>query len=181
MSTHCSALAAIADRDPVLAAIALGSNLGDRRATLESAIEALGAIPDSSVRRVSRVVETPPLPLPAGDDADPGGPYLNAVAVVETSLPPLDLLQALFRIEETNGRVREPGGRWHPRTLDLDIILYGDRIIDEPNLVVPHPRLAERAFVLEPLAELLPAFVVPTCGRTVRSLADALRGRCDDC
>jgi len=141
--------------------IGLGSNLGDRRATLEAALARLRP------RRVSSLVETEPWGLreqPA---------FLNAVAELETGLEPEALLESLLGLEREHGRVR--GGRWGPRTLDLDLLLYGDREIRSGALEVPHPRLAQRRFVLEGLAELCPGRAVPGLGRTVRELLDLCR------
>jgi 2-amino-4-hydroxy-6-hydroxymethyldihydropteridine diphosphokinase len=109
-------------------------------------------------------------------ETDPVGPpqprFLNAVVEIETGLEPRALLDAMHAIERDLGRVRAE--RWGPRTIDLDLLLFGDRTIDEPDLCVPHPRLAERRFVLEPLAELAPARVPPGTDRTVRQLLEAL-------
>jgi 2-amino-4-hydroxy-6-hydroxymethyldihydropteridine diphosphokinase len=111
---------------------------------------------------VSRVRETAPQGGP------PQGPYLNAAVVVETDLPPLDLLEVARALEARAGRVRGP--RNGPRTLDVDLLLYGDRAVESEGLVVPHPRLRERRFVLEPLAEIAPRWVVPGAGATVEEL-----------
>ncbi|HEX7901611.1 MAG TPA: 2-amino-4-hydroxy-6-hydroxymethyldihydropteridine diphosphokinase [Planctomycetota bacterium] len=140
----------------VLAYVGLGSNLGDRRAILASALASLAP------RRVSRIVETEPW----GRADQP--PFLNAVAEIDTALQPGPLLARLLEIEALHGRVRAE--RWGPRTLDLDLLLYGDRVVAEPGLTVPHPRLAERRFVLESLAELAPDLAVPGVGRAVREL-----------
>jgi 2-amino-4-hydroxy-6-hydroxymethyldihydropteridine diphosphokinase len=145
------------------ALIGLGSNLGDRRATLEGAIAALGATPGIRVRRVSAFQETEPVGGPPGQ-----GAYLNAAAELETTLEPLELLHVLQTIENRFGRVRTV--RWGERTLDLDLLLFDDRIIRTPTLSVPHPRFAERRFVLEPLAEIAPQAVEPRTGRTVSEL-----------
>lgn len=148
--------------------LALGSNLGDREAHLSEAARTLAS--SEGVRRatLSRVYETAPLG-PAGQ-----GPYLNAVLRLETELPPAELLALLQRVEAAHGRDRG-GERWGPRTLDLDLLLYDDRVIDEPALQVPHPHLHERPFVLEPLAELAPDLVHPTIGTRIRELARAVR------
>ena len=131
----------------VLAWIGLGANLGDRRATLRTALAVLGALPCTRVQRVSSLYGSAPL--------DAGGPdYLNAVVQVQTTLAPHALLAQLQAIEQAAGRERPY--RNAPRTLDLDILLYGDQVIDTPTLTVPHPRMPERAFVLHPLAELAP-------------------------
>ena len=149
--------------------IALGSNLGDRQAYLARALEALRQTPGIAVTRVSAFHETAPVGGP------PGQPnYLNGAAEVVTDLEPRALLQTLLAIEADLGRVRrEPLG---PRTLDLDLLLYGDRIIHEPDLIVPHPRMHERTFVLQPLAEIAPQAVHPGLGATVAELLRQLRG-----
>ena len=143
-----------------LAYVGLGSNLGDRAATLAAALAELAPL------RVSTVAETAPWGL-AGQP-----PFLNAVAELETDLEPGALLARLLDLERRAGRVRGPE-RWGPRTLDLDLLLYGDRVVDTGALSVPHPRLAERRFVLEGLAELCPARPVPGLGRTVAQLLEA--------
>jgi 2-amino-4-hydroxy-6-hydroxymethyldihydropteridine diphosphokinase len=144
--------------------IALGSNLGDRRDNLDRAIAALRARPGIAGRRVSSYHETDPVGGPAGQ-----GKYLNAAAELSTDLEPRDLLRVLLDVEDSLGRVRtEPNG---PRTIDLDLLLYGERIINEPDLIVPHPRMHERLFVLEPLTEIAPGLTHPVVGNTVRELA----------
>jgi 2-amino-4-hydroxy-6-hydroxymethyldihydropteridine diphosphokinase len=148
-----------------IVAIALGSNLGDRLAHLQFAVDRLQSILHSI--RVSPVEETEPFDVP---DAQP--PYLNAVAVGETDLEPEVLLRRLLAIERERGRER-PSVR-AARTLDLDLVLYGDRIIDTPALQVPHPRFRERDFVLAPLSELAPGLVDPFTGLTIAELRRAL-------
>lgn len=147
--------------EPVLAAIALGSNLGDRRAHLEAAVAALRADPEIRVLAVSTWHETAPVGGPSGQ-----GAYLNGAVEVETALGAHELLRRLQAIERARGRVRGPE-RCAPRTLDLDLILYGDEVHHEPGLIVPHPRAAERAFVLRPMAEIAPERRFPS-GRSVR-------------
>ncbi len=142
--------------------IGLGSNLGDSRALLEAALEALGRLPESRLLAVSSFYRSRPL----ADMAQPD--YLNAVAALATRLPAQDLLTALQAIERRHGRRRD-GRRWQPRTLDLDLLLYGRQRIDTPRLIVPHPGIAERDFVVIPLAELDPELNVPGYG-TIRSL-----------
>jgi 2-amino-4-hydroxy-6-hydroxymethyldihydropteridine diphosphokinase len=136
----------------ILAYIGLGSNLGDREATIEAALAGL-----PGVVGVSRLRETDPV----GRVDQP--PFLNGVARLETELAPRELLDTLLALERGLGRERHE--RWGPRTIDLDLLLYGTEVVDEPGLTVPHPRLHERRFVLEPLAELDPALVVPGRGR----------------
>ncbi len=127
--------------------IGLGSNLGDRAAHIRQALRELGERGDIRVLACSRLYETEPLGGPPGQPL-----YLNAVAELATNLTPRELLTRLLEIEERHGRQRTiPNG---PRTLDLDLLLYGDHVINEPDLVVPHPRMWERPFVLQPLAEI---------------------------
>ena len=144
----------------VFAYIGLGSNLGDRRAMIADALERL------KPRRVSAVVET----APWGRVDQPA--FLNAVAEIETDLEPSALLDRLLDVERGLGRVR--GERWGPRTIDLDLLLYGDRQVRSQSLSVPHPHLHERRFVLEGLAELCPDRTVPGLGRTVKQLLEQL-------
>jgi 2-amino-4-hydroxy-6-hydroxymethyldihydropteridine diphosphokinase len=146
----------------VRVAIALGSNLGDRRAHLEYAIAALSS--DLTNVRVSSFHETTPVGV-----GEEHGRYLNAALVGETRLPPRDLLDRLLQIEQGRGRNRPYA--MAPRTLDLDLILYGDAIVNEDGLCVPHPRFRERVFVLTPLAEVAGEMVDPVTGRTVHSIA----------
>jgi 2-amino-4-hydroxy-6-hydroxymethyldihydropteridine diphosphokinase len=136
--------------------VGLGSNLGDRREAIERAVELLEAVPDVAVVAISTIRETEPWgPVEQG-------PFLNAAAAVDTTLPPQALLAVLLEVEHALGRVRTE--RFGPRTVDLDLLVYGDAVVDEPGLVVPHPRLHERRFALEPLAELAPDLVVPGRG-----------------
>lgn len=135
---------------PDRVAIGLGSNLGDREATLRAAIARVHALPMSAVLSVSRFHET----VPVGPVAQ--GMFLNACAVVATGLEPLHFIYELQAIELAAGRDRTSGERWGPRTLDLDVLLWGDRQIDLPGLRVPHPRMHERRFVLAPLVEVWP-------------------------
>ncbi len=151
------------------AAIALGSNLGDRQAAILGSVEALARVAGIRVVSVSALHET----APVGEI--PQGPYLNAAAVLETSLSPRDLLAAMNAVERAFGRDRAKEQRWGPRTLDLDLILFSDVTLDEPGLTLPHPRAHQRLFVLEPLAEVAPDWVIPTVGRSVRELRDGLR------
>ena len=148
------------------AAVALGANLGDRGASLRSAVAAVRALPGVAVVAVSAVYETDPVGGPPGAPA-----FLNAVLVLDTQLPAADLLVDLHRIEDAHGRVREV--RWGPRTLDLDLLAYGDLVSVDPALTVPHPRAHQRAFVLVPWAAVDPGFDVPGRG-TVAGLLAAL-------
>ena len=129
--------------------LGLGSNVGDRRAHLRAAVDAL---PD--VAAVSPVYETDPVGGPEGQD-----PYLNCVVMLLTDRTPRQLLSLCRELESAAGRVR--GERWGPRTLDVDVLLVGDMVVDDPDLRVPHPRMEERAFVLVPLADIAPD-LVPT-------------------
>ena len=135
--------------------IGIGANLGDARANVEDAIEMLRQLHDCTLAGVSSLYRTAPIDS-SGDD------YINAVARLQTALEPEALLQALHGIEQAHGRQRPY--RNAPRTLDLDLLLYGDRVINSPTLTVPHPRLTERAFVLMPLLEIEPQVVVPGLG-----------------
>src|SRR4051812_11630544 len=146
-----------------LALIGLGSNLGDRKAQLDAAVAALAGSPGVVLRAVGTYQETAPVGGPGGQ-----GAFLNATAAVETSLDPEELLRTLHAIEDRGGRVRTE--RWGERTLDLDLLLFGDSVIDTPGLRVPHPRMALRRFVLAPLAEIAPEAVDPLTGRTVAGL-----------
>ena len=145
--------------------IGLGANLGDREAMLRSALEQLGAEPGIDVMAVSKLRDTDPV----GITDQPR--FLNAAAAVETDLTARELLDRLLGIERRLGRTRE-APRFGPRTIDLDLLLYGDEQIDDPGLEVPHPRLHERLFALEPLADLDPDLVVPGRG----PLADIVAG-----
>jgi 2-amino-4-hydroxy-6-hydroxymethyldihydropteridine diphosphokinase len=144
--------------------VALGSNLGDREAHLCDALTALGETPGVTLTAVSPLYETEPLGPP------PQGRYLNGAVELVTSLAPRALLHRLHAIEAAAGRVRG-GVRNAARTLDLDLLFYGKETIDEPGLRVPHPRLHERAFVLEPLREIAAGFVHPLLGETIEELA----------
>lgn len=148
--------------------IALGSNLGDRRDYLDRALAALQERPGVVVTQVSSYFDTAPVGGPPGQ-----GNFLNAAAEVETDLAPAELMQVLLDVERTLGRVRSE--RYGPRTIDLDLLLYGDVICDEPDLVLPHPRLHERLFVLEPMAEIAPQARHPLMGRSIGDLCEQLK------
>lgn len=141
-----------------LAYVGLGSNLGDSEQLIRRAAELIGA------QRLSSIIET----APWGYENQPN--FLNAVAELDTALTPRQLLDHLLDVERRLGRERI-GHRWGPRTIDLDLLLYGDETVDEPGLVVPHPRLLEREFALRPLAELVPAHRIPGSGTVHEALA----------
>lgn len=152
---------------PVRAYVGLGSNQDDPRAQLERAFDALAQLPGTQLLRRSPVYRTPPwglLDQPA---------FLNAVAELDTTLDPDALLAELRRLEHAAGRERHL--RWGPRPLDLDLLLHGDSLRDTPELVLPHPRLHERAFVLVPLADIAPTLAIPGHGRVDRLLAEVDR------
>lgn len=149
----------------VVAFIGLGGNVGDAETTLRAALEALDRLPGTRVRAASSFHRTAPVGGIEQDD------FTNAVACIETTLPATGLLQALFAIERAHGRDRRHEQRWGPRTLDLDLLLYGDEVIEVDGLSVPHPRMHERAFVLVPLAEIASGWVIPGIGRVEDALA----------
>lgn len=148
--------------------VSLGSNLGDREAHFALALRGLAALPGTRIEALSPVFETDPVGPP------PQGPFLNAVVALLTALGPRALLEALLAIEREAGRTRQPT-RWLARPLDLDLLLYGDAVLEEPGLVVPHSRLAQRPFVLEPLAALAPALRHPVLGARLDALAARVR------
>lgn len=141
--------------------VALGSNLGDRRALLERALARLGELPRTTLVAVGPVLENPAMLAPGDTAAQPD--FLNTVAELRTGLEPPELLRALKEIEAALGRVSTT--RWAARPIDLDLVLYGARIVESPALTVPHPGLAERRFVLEPLLALWPDAVHPLTGK----------------
>jgi 2-amino-4-hydroxy-6-hydroxymethyldihydropteridine diphosphokinase len=145
--------------------LALGSNLGDRRATIAAGLDDLAARAGIDLVEVSDLVETEPV----GYLDQPR--FLNGVAAVDTELSARELLAVLLEVEQRFGRTRDDALPHGPRTLDLDLILYGDAEIDEPGLTVPHPRMHERAFVLAPLAEIAPGLEVPGKGQVETLLA----------
>ena len=148
---------------PVIAYIGLGSNLGDREAALREALARLGEVEGIEVVAVSSFRETDPV----GVVDQPR--FVNAAAALETVLGPRELLERLLEVERGLGRDRSREERWGPRTIDLDLLLYGEETVAEVGLEVPHPRLAERAFVLDPLLELDPGLRLPD-GRPLRDL-----------
>ncbi len=154
--------------EAVTAWIGLGSNLEDPAGQLQRAFDELDRLPHTRLAARSALYRSPPLGPPDQPD------YVNAVACVRTTLAPRELLQALQGIEAAHGRVRAV--HWGPRTLDLDLLLYGDRVIDEPGLQVPHPGLAEREFVLRPLADLEPGLDIPGHGTLAALLATCPSG-----
>ena len=137
--------------------IGLGSNLADPHAQVRAGLRALAALPDSRLLKQSRLYDT----APWGRTDQPA--FVNAVAQLETTLTPHALLDALLALERDAGRERD-GTRWGPRVLDLDILVYGDAILDTPGLRIPHPHLRERSFVLVPLAEIAPHLLIPGLG-----------------
>jgi 2-amino-4-hydroxy-6-hydroxymethyldihydropteridine diphosphokinase len=145
--------------------VGVGANLGDRRATIERALELLEAVAGVEVLAVSSLRETDPVGL----EDQPR--FLNGAVAVETALPAGELLGVLLAVERQLGRTRD-GPRFGARTIDLDLLVYGEAEVDDPGLTVPHPRLHERRFALEPLAELAPGLVVPGRG----AVEDLLRG-----
>lgn len=155
---------------PVRAYVGLGGNVGGAEETLCAAIRAFDALPSTRLVRASRLYRTPAWGRVEQPD------FVNAVAAVDTTLAPRALLEALLGIERAHGRERNADAeRWGPRTLDLDLLLYGDEEVDEPGLHVPHPHLHERAFVLVPLCEIAPEVVIPghgTASDVRRQVAD---------
>ena len=144
--------------------VGLGANLGDREATIRRAVELLAEREGIEVLAVSALRETDPVGL----EDQPR--FMNGAAVLETTLGPRALLETLLEVERVLGRTRD-GPRFGPRAIDLDLLLYDDETVDEPGLTVPHPRLHERRFALEPLAELDPALAIPGRGRVLDLLA----------
>ena len=150
------------------AVIAMGSNIAPRRKTLHAGVEALRDLEASHVSSISTLHETDPVDAPDGSQ-----PFLNGAVLLNTALDATALMRALLAIEDAHGRVRaEPNG---PRTLDLDLVLFGTQLVDVPGLEVPHPRAHERLFVLEPAAEVAPHMRHPLLGQTLMQLRDALR------
>lgn len=152
------------------ALVAVGSNLGDRRSHCERALAALAELPGTRRLAVAPLIETAPVDAPPGS-----GPFLNGAVLLDTELSPHALLAALAQLEQAAGRRRD--GRHAPRTLDLDLLLHGDATCDTPALQLPHPRLHERLFVLEPAAAIAPEWIHPRLGLTLAELRDACRRR----
>ncbi len=146
-----------------IAFIGLGSNLGDRAANLTYALEQLAALPDTTLFRTSQWYETTPVGGP------PQGLFLNGVSEIQTALAPETLLQHLQQIEQQTGRPKEHE-RWGPRMIDLDLLSYENLLMETPMLTLPHPRMQERRFVLEPLAEIAPQWTHPKLGKTAQQL-----------
>jgi len=146
----------------VSAYIGLGSNLGNRLENLKAALTMLGTRENIAVNTVSPVYETSPLGGPRQ------GPFLNACAILKTTLPPEELLSIMLKIEDRLGRVRQE--RWGPRLIDLDLLVYNDSVIKTANLELPHPRLAERDFVLIPLFDIASELLIPGINKTVQDL-----------
>jgi 2-amino-4-hydroxy-6-hydroxymethyldihydropteridine diphosphokinase len=154
-----------------LAYLGLGSNLNDPARQVRCALEVIAALPESRLAAASRLYRSPPM----GPADQPE--YVNAVAALETALAPRDLLHALQAIEHDFGRVRLR--RWGERVIDLDILLYDDLCLDSPELTLPHPGIGERAFVLRPLAELVPELVIPGLGPLAELLAARATDTCE--
>ena len=152
---------------PVIAYIGIGSNVGDREANCRKSIELLAEA--GRVTTISSLYRTEPVGYQEQED------FINAVAAVETDLEPAELLRVCRSIEDRLGRKR--GLRWGPRTADLDILLYGDQVVNQPGLAIPHPRMALRKFVLAPLAEIAPDAVDPLLHRTAAQLLQELNDR----
>ncbi|MCC6322265.1 MAG: 2-amino-4-hydroxy-6-hydroxymethyldihydropteridine diphosphokinase [Phycisphaerales bacterium] len=153
------------------AAIALGSNLGDRASCIRSGVAAVGGLPGVRLRATSGTIETTAL-VPPGSPAQP--PYLNSVILVESSLGPERLMSELLRIEREHGRTRTAGLRWSSRTLDLDLLWFGSRVLESESLRLPHPELQHRRFVLGPLAQVAPSWKHPVLGLTVLEMLERL-------
>jgi 2-amino-4-hydroxy-6-hydroxymethyldihydropteridine diphosphokinase len=153
--------------------LGLGSNVGDRVETLAAAVFAIDDLDGVVVEDVSAVYETEPWPPPDDPRSVHQEPFHNLVVRAVTSLDPHELLAETQLLETAFGRDRASEVRWGPRTLDIDLLLFGDRVVDTPDLTIPHPRLAERAFVLVPLVEVLPGGSLPD-GRRVTELLRAL-------
>ena len=154
--------------ETVIAYVALGSNLGNRDQNLREALTRLNEIPGIRVTCVSSFLDNPAV---GGPEHSP--PFLNAIAEVQTRLPAAQLLESLLNVEQKLGRERRE--KWGPRTIDLDLILYGDQIIKSPGLAVPHPLMHERRFVLGPLAKIAPNREHPVLKQSIQQLLDGLQ------
>jgi len=150
--------------------IGLGANLGDRRAALDEAVDRLSRHPELELRKKSRWLQTDPVGGP-GEQAE----FLNGAALLETTLEPRELVAELLSVEKALGRHRTV--RWAAREIDLDLLLYGDRVIESPEVTVPHPRMAFRRFVLEPAAQIAPQMVHPQLGWTIERLLENINRR----
>ncbi len=151
--------------------LGLGSNVGDRLGHLRWAIDQLAQLEHTTIQAISPIMETPPMgPIEQG-------PYLNGVVELRTALGPWELLNKLHQLESARGRDRQREIRWGPRTLDLDIVLFGDLEMNQPGLRIPHTGLCDRLFVLEPLAHIAPERVIPGTGCCVRDALHALKRR----
>lgn len=170
MASRASAAVAVGAVPPpsvnmrVIAFVGLGGNVGDAAATLRIAIGELGALPESRLLCASQLYRTPAWGVEDQPD------FINAVAMLDTGLAAQPLLERLLAIERAHGRSRDADRRWGPRTLDLDLLLYGNSVIDQPGLHVPHPQLHNRAFALQPLVEIAPDAVIPGIGRASDAL-----------
>jgi 2-amino-4-hydroxy-6-hydroxymethyldihydropteridine diphosphokinase len=153
----------------VPAYVGLGSNLDDPARQVRRALQALAGLPGTRLEARSRLYTSPPL------DRSEQPPFVNAVAALLTRLAPRPLLEALLAIEQHHGRIRDPARHWGPRTLDLDLLVYGEERVNEPGLTIPHPGIASRNFVLLPLAELAPELRVPGLGGIAGAVARADR------
>ena len=149
--------------------VALGSNLGEREALIHQALDELAKLPDTTLVRVSSLYDTEPV----GDVEQPN--FLNAAAEIETGLAPRQLLWNLQLVEKRLGRARTK--RWGPRTIDLDLLMFGQQVIEDPELTVPHPEMLRRSFVLVPLVELDPMLVHPVTGLTMLHHLSLLKTR----
>lgn len=152
-----------------LAYIGIGSNMGDRLANLKAAWHGMARLPNTVLLKNSSIYETPPVGGPAGQDD-----YYNAVSVLDTTLQQKELLSLLQALEKKLGRVREGSIRWGPRVIDLDILLWDDAVLEEKELIIPHPRLAERIFVLKPLADIDPDLTHPVLDLTIREMLERI-------
>jgi 2-amino-4-hydroxy-6-hydroxymethyldihydropteridine diphosphokinase len=148
--------------------IAIGSNLGDKHKHVNEAVRLIHELPNTNVLRVSNWHETEPVGLPDGAEQ-----FVNGVAEIETDLSPQELMTSLLEIEKILGRIRNHNG-YESRTIDLDLLLYGDQTVDTPNVKVPHPRMTERLFVMKPLSELCPEFVIPGFEKSVSKILHEL-------